>query len=137
MRRLDSGRVGPIVTVMRLSHKELRHLIEAEVDKMRLPRGPNSRDDGDDEELDELHETALDGPDRGFGDRPNFDNLDVHGELVAAGELIDEAVRRMKNALKADKWQGGTLDSTVRSTIEKMMNKLVDDEYAATLMSGK
>lgn len=32
---------------MRLSQRQLRRLIEAEVDKMRLPRGPNSRDDGD------------------------------------------------------------------------------------------
>lgn len=34
---------------MRLTQRQLRHLIEAEADKMRLPKGPNSRDDGDDD----------------------------------------------------------------------------------------
>lgn len=32
---------------MRLTLRQLRQLLEAEADKMRLPRGPNSRDDGD------------------------------------------------------------------------------------------
>lgn len=118
---------------MRLSRKQLRTLIEAEADKMRLPKGPNSRDDADDHPLDEsddLTEAA------DFEAHPNFDELDVHGELVAAGELIDQAVRRMQNALKANKWQGGTLDSVVRSSLEKMLNTLVDGEFAATLMSN-
>lgn len=38
---------------MRLTRRHLRNLIEAEVDKMRLPRGPNSRDDAEDKPLDE------------------------------------------------------------------------------------
>lgn len=46
---------------MRLSQRQLRRLIEAEVDKMRLPRGPNSRDDGDKDltEEDDLTEGRL------------------------------------------------------------------------------
>lgn len=36
---------------MRLSQRQLRQLIESEVDKMRTPKGPNSRDDGDDKDL--------------------------------------------------------------------------------------
>lgn len=32
---------------MKLSQRQLRRLIEAEVDRMRVPRGPNSRDDGE------------------------------------------------------------------------------------------
>ena len=31
--------------MLRMTGKQLRQLIEAEVDRMRLPKGPNSRDD--------------------------------------------------------------------------------------------
>ena len=34
---------------MRLTQRQLRQLIESEVDKTRTPKGPNSRDDGDKE----------------------------------------------------------------------------------------
>lgn len=46
---------------MRLTQRQLRQLIESEVDKMRLPRGPNSRDDGDKDltEDDDLSEGRL------------------------------------------------------------------------------
>lgn len=45
--RFDSCWVGLIFTSMKLSQRQVRRLIEAEVDKMRKPKGPNSRDDGD------------------------------------------------------------------------------------------
>lgn len=34
--------------MMKLTQSQLRRLLEAEVDKMRLPRGPNTRDDSED-----------------------------------------------------------------------------------------
>ena len=33
--------------MLRMTGKQLRQLIEAEVDRMRLPKGPNSRDDAE------------------------------------------------------------------------------------------
>lgn len=48
-----SGPSSPILTGMRIPLSTLRRIIrEAVVDHMRLPRGPNSRDDAEDRELD-------------------------------------------------------------------------------------
>lgn len=42
---------------MRITQRQLRRIVEAEVDKMRLPKGPNSRDP--DEDVNDLAEARL------------------------------------------------------------------------------
>lgn len=120
-----------------LSQPQLRSLIEAEVDKMRLPRGPNSRDDADDRRLEHDDESGDLTEVTGFEDRTDFETLDVHGELVAAGEYLEMALDRLENALKADRWQGGTLDRIYRGGLERIANRLHDEEYVAILKSAK
>lgn len=58
-RRFDSGRVGPdTYDTMKASLSAIRAMVrEALADHMRLPRGPNSRDDADDRPLDQKPET--------------------------------------------------------------------------------
>ena len=58
-RRFDSDRGGQIVIVMKIRLSVLRRIIrEAVVDRMRLPQGPNSRDDAEDELLSDSTKNA-------------------------------------------------------------------------------
>lgn len=63
--------------------------------------------------------------------------VDVHQELVDAGDLIGRAIAKMKTAMLADKLQGGTLDDITRNGTRLMLQHLVDNEYAETLKSNK
>ena len=50
--RFESGRENTILNAMKIPVSALRRIIrEAVVDNMRLPRGPNSRDDAEDRDL--------------------------------------------------------------------------------------
>ena len=79
---------------MKLSQRLLLTLIEAEIDKMRLPKGPNSRDDAEDDEgLDELfsvNEASAKGE--------LWDTLDGVASGVA-NQVSDFASRQIADAL--------------------------------------
>jgi len=78
---------------MKLSQRLLRTLIEAEIDKMRVPKGQNSRDDADDEVLDELfsiNEASAKGE--------LWDTLDGVASGVA-NQVSDFASRQIADAL--------------------------------------
>lgn len=75
-------------------------MVESEVDRVRLPNGPNSRDAGD-SELDEAK----------TGDK-DLDLVDTIGEMKDADEYISLAVDCIKRALSGDKHQGMGSDLT-------------------------
>ena len=106
-----------IVTNMHLTQQQLRRLIEAEVDTMRTPKGPNSRDDGDND----LQEAI------------GMNDVDVHGEVVAAGEHLEMAIERMDRALNADE---GQLDHIMKSAVKRLRDYLVNNEWVYSLKSN-
>lgn len=89
------------------------------VEAVRLPRGPNSRDDGDKDTIEEdLQETA---------------STDVHGDLVAAGEYLEMAIERLDRALASDE---GDIDSIVKGAVGKLRDYLARNEWVQTLKSN-
>lgn len=53
-RRFESDRVGHLLTKVLIKVSDLKRLVkEALIDTVRLPRGPNSRDDAKNRSLDE------------------------------------------------------------------------------------
>ena len=104
---------------MRLSQKQVRRLIEAEVDKMRVPAGPNSRDDGDEDFVEELPESVK---------LSASDLRSIINEVYMNprhGRGIGPEVDREQ--------QYGKLDSTkVMVMFPKALEELMDDFYAHT-----
>lgn len=104
--RFDSCWVGLIFTSMKLTQRQVRRLIEAEVDTMRVPNGPNSRDDGDKdmtevelaEHLRERNERRLLGEE--YDPVATFLTDQAHN-LKAALDVLDREVQGSADAFEA------------------------------------